>query len=493
MELLLGTRSVDAYEKIDLVGEGTYGRVWKAKCRESNVDVALKKFRMKNEKDGFPITAIREIRILKELDHKNIIKVKEIVTGKPDEENEDIGSFYLVFEFMDHDMAGLLESGVAINEDHIKCYFKQLLEGLHYLHSNNILHRDIKTSNLLINNKGILKLGDFGLARPISESDPGKYTNKVITLWYRPPELLLGAEEYGTAVDMWSAGCILGELLSPEKRVIFPGNTEADQLDKIFKLIGTPTDEIWPDAKLLPWYKSFKPTKQYKSRLREKYKHVGENALELLDNLLSLDPKKRYSASDALESKYFKAETRICDPSQLPSYPSSHEYTVKKRKQKGLDAPKNPKRGKLNHNNDDNTYSQQGRGGNFQINNPNNGYSQNQRKQSISRIQNHDTTQTSNRTARASLENQTTNQQQLSQSQPTTNTNQNVQRTASNRQPNQTQGTNTNAQPSKSRIQSTATNNPNPNTGTSATRTNPTNTNTNTSQIKGVKRSGQWP
>jgi serine/threonine protein kinase len=313
-------------------------------------------------------------------------------------------------------------------------------------------------------------------------------------LWYRPPELLLGAEEYGTAVDMWSAGCILGELLTQEKRVIFPGNTEADQLDKIFKLVGTPNDEIWPDAKSLPWYKTFKPTKQYKSRLRDKYKHVGENALELLDNLLSLDPKKRYDASDALESKYFKADTRMCDPSQLPSYPSSHEYTVKKRKQKGGDAPKNPKRGKLNHNNDDNTYTQQGRGGNnFQTNN-NNGYSQNQRKQSISHA-----TQTSNRAARASLENQTTNQQQqqLSQSQPTqSNTNQNVQRTVSNRQLNQTQGANTNTQPSKSRIQSAATNNPNPNTnttGTSTTRANPTNTNTNTSQIKGVKRSGQWP
>jgi len=438
--------------------------------------VALKKFIMKNEKDGFPVTAIREIRLLKELDHKNIIKLKEIVTGKP-VENEEVGSVYLVFEFMDHDMAGLLDSGIYMQEEHVKCYFKQLLEGLHYLHSNNILHRDIKTSNLLINNKGILKLADFGLARPISETDPGKYTNKVITLWYRPPELLLGTEEYGAEVDMWSAGCILGELLSQDKRAILQGNTEADQLDRIFKLIGTPTEEIWPDAKQLPWYKSYTPTKQYKSRLREKYKNSGEPTIELLENLLCIDPKKRYTTSDALESKYLKTDPRPCDPSQIPSYPRSyHESTGKNRKQ-SMEQPYNKnKRNKTTHNEEsyrsENNYSQN-RGNNH------NSYNQNQRKPS-SRA--HDTTtQRDGRTNRASLENI---------SSQSNNNNPATQRNVSNNptrgqttNTTQNQPVNTFSQTSKSRTQ-------NSNAGSGFPRTS-VNNNSNGINNRGNRQQGQ--
>lgn len=293
---------------------------------------------MENEKDGFPITAIREIKILKELNHKNIIKLKEIVTSKGTEGDPvKKGSIYLVFEFMDHDLAGLLDSPTLkapnaqwFKPEHIKCYMKQLLEGLHYLHSNNVLHRDIKASNLLINNQGVLKLADFGLARPVS-SKGGNYTNNVITLWYRPPELLLGANSYGPAVDMWSVGCIMAELLY--KKPIFPGKTELDQLDLIFRLCGSPTEENWSEAKNLVWYDKFCPTKSYRSRLRDVFSGFDNKALDLISRMLTLDPKKRITCSQALDSDYFWSEPMPCDPSELPKYPSSHEFTARKRKQ----------------------------------------------------------------------------------------------------------------------------------------------------------------
>eukprot|EP01125_Pyxidicula_operculata_P002929 TRINITY_DN1288_c0_g1_i2.p1 TRINITY_DN1288_c0_g1~~TRINITY_DN1288_c0_g1_i2.p1 ORF type:complete len:514 (+),score=85.41 TRINITY_DN1288_c0_g1_i2:912-2453(+) len=291
---------------------------------------------MKNEKEGFPITAIREIKILKELNHENIIQLKEVVTSKKSTDLATRGGIYLVFEFMDHDMAGLMDTVISkspLKEEQIKCYFKQLLEGLHYLHRNNILHRDIKASNLLINNQGYLKLADFGLARPISDTDPsGKYTNKVITLWYRPPELLLGSENYGAAIDMWSAGCILGELLM--KQALFRGSTEIQQLELIFKLIGSPTDETWPEARTLPWYKTFKIKKNYPAKLKEKFKGHSDKGIDLLERLLALDPKKRIGAFDALDHAYFWSEPRACEKSAMPKFPTGqHEFTNKKRKQ----------------------------------------------------------------------------------------------------------------------------------------------------------------
>ena len=173
--------------------------------------VALKKVRLENEKEGFPITAVREIKILRQLNHENIVNLKEIITFKDDQLNpRERTTFYLVFEYLDHDLMGLLESGlVNFNEANIAYIMKQLLEGLNYCHRHNFLHRDIKCSNILMNNQGKIKLADFGLARMISSKDSERpYTNKVITLWYRPPELLLGEEKYGPAIDVWSSGYV---------------------------------------------------------------------------------------------------------------------------------------------------------------------------------------------------------------------------------------------------------------------------------------------
>jgi len=285
----------------------------------------------------FPITAIREIKILKELHHPNVIQLKEIVTSKATKENKGKSGIYMVFEYMDHDWTGLMiNEGRNWKPTHaqIKCYMKQLLEGLHYCHANNVLHRDIKGSNLLINNKGELKLADFGLARPYSEQQ-SNYTNRVITLWYRPPELLLGGVQYGPAIDMWSAGCILAELLVG--RAIFPGKNEIDQLELIFKFCGTPHDQGWSEVDKMPWWHMFKPQKEQKRNLSDilsKWSpNIPREALYLVERMLTLDPKKRITAKDALDADYFWTEPLPAKPSQLPQFPPSHEYIAKKRRQ----------------------------------------------------------------------------------------------------------------------------------------------------------------
>jgi cyclin-dependent kinase 12/13 len=277
------SRQVDLYEKVDQVGEGTFGKVYKAKYKafasRNNVDnvniksefVALKKILMDNEKEGFPITAIREIMILKRLQHKNIINLLEIVTSKPSEKNKFRGNVYLVFEYMEHDLSGITENKIVFTVAIIKCILHQILTGVEYLHRNNIIHRDIKGANILINNKGEVKIADFGLAR-MHNPNPNitkQYTNRVVTLWYRSPELLLGSTNYGPAIDMWSVGCLFSELLSGVPP--FRGNKENDQIEKIFEKCGSPTEDIWPGVTNLKYYNSLAPRTHYQNTLKSFY------------------------------------------------------------------------------------------------------------------------------------------------------------------------------------------------------------------------------
>jgi len=218
------------------------------------------------------------------------------------------GSVYMVFEYMDHDLTGILSQSLfTFTDAHLKSLCKQMLAGLAYLHHKGVIHRDIKGSNILINNRGELKLADFGLARFYQKRRRSDYTNRVITLWYRPPELLFGATIYGPEVDMWSAGCIMLELFT--KKPVFQGNEEIHQLDTIYRVIGTPTPDRWSDVANLPWYELVKPRDEIPNHFRDMFrKWMSQPALDLAERLLCYDPAARATAVQALEAPYFTQE-----------------------------------------------------------------------------------------------------------------------------------------------------------------------------------------
>lgn len=329
-------RSVTDFEEVEQIGEGTYGQVWMARDRQTDEIVALKKVRMDNERDGFPITAVRELKLLKSLQHDNIVNLKEIVVGKnrgKEGSKTSAGKhqIYMVFEYMDHDLTGLMDTpSIKFTEAQVKTYAKQLLQGLWYCHQREILHRDIKGSNLLIDNQGNLKIADFGLARTYDDYNP-KYTNKVITLWYRPPELLLGATEYGPAVDMWSAGCLIAELLL--RKPLLPGKNEIQQAELIFTICGSPTEESWPGWTSLPSAYMVQKMK-YNGKLRQVLRGHTEGAIDLVEKLLTLDPSKRISAHDALYHSWFYSKPYPTPREELPKYESTHEFQAKQRRKK---------------------------------------------------------------------------------------------------------------------------------------------------------------
>ncbi|CAI4044562.1 cyclin-dependent serine/threonine protein kinase CTK1 SKDI_11G0810 [Saccharomyces kudriavzevii IFO 1802] len=328
VSVLTQKRSTSVYQRIMQVGEGTYGKVYKAKNTITEKLVALKKLRLQGEKEGFPITSIREIKLLQSFDHPNVSTIKEIMV-------ESQKTVYMIFEYADNDLSGLLlNKEVKISHSQCKHLFKQLLLGMEYLHDNKILHRDVKGSNILIDNQGNLKITDFGLARKMNSR--ADYTNRVITLWYRPPELLLGTTNYGAEVDMWGCGCLLVELFN--KTAIFQGSNELEQIESIFKIMGTPTIENWPRLYDMPWFFMIMPqqTTKYISAFSEKFKSVLPSAkcLQLATSLLYYDQRKRSTATEALQSDYFKEEPKA-EPLILDGLVSCHEYEVKlARKQK---------------------------------------------------------------------------------------------------------------------------------------------------------------
>ncbi|KAF8114325.1 hypothetical protein N665_0039s0089 [Sinapis alba] len=316
----------DAFEKLEKIGQGTYSSVFRARETETGKIVALKKVRFDNFEPESVRFMAREILILRRLDHPNIIKLQGLVTSKLS------CNIHLVFEYMEHDLTGLLSSpDINFTTPQIKCYMKQLLSGLDHCHARGVMHRDIKGSNLLVNNEGVLKVADFGLANFCNASgNKQPLTSRVVTLWYRPPELLLGATEYGASVDLWSVGCVFAELLL--KKPVLQGRTEVEQLHKIFKLCGSPPEDYWKKSKL-PHATLFKPQQHYDGCLRETLKDLSDVDISLIETLLSVEPHKRGTASTALISQYFTTKPYPCDPSSLPVYSPSKEIDAKHREE----------------------------------------------------------------------------------------------------------------------------------------------------------------
>nr|AGH55868.1 Cyclin dependent kinase 9 [Brachionus manjavacas] len=323
------------YEHIAKIGQGTFGEVHKAKIRGTAQIVALKKVLTENEKEGFPITALREIKILQVLKHENIVRLIEICTTKASAENKFKSEFYLVFEFCEHDLAGLLSnSKVKFSLSEQKKVMQQLLNGLYYIHKNFILHRDMKTANILVTKEGKLKLADFGLARAVAQTNSSaKYTNRVVTLWYRSPELLLGEKCYNKAIDMWGAGCIMAELWTKEP--ILKGGTEQHQLELIQNLCGPITTEVWPEVDKLELFNKIAQRADQKRKVKERLGNYIKdvNGLDLLDKLLTLDPKKRIDSDEALDHDFFWTEPLPSDLKLEAITSSNFEYTAARRNQ----------------------------------------------------------------------------------------------------------------------------------------------------------------
>ncbi|XP_002722978.2 cyclin-dependent kinase 3 isoform X1 [Oryctolagus cuniculus] len=295
---------MDVFQKVEKIGEGTYGVVYKARNKETGQLVALKKIRLDLETEGVPSTAIREISLLKELKHPNIVRLLDVVHNEK--------KLYLVFEFLSQDLKKYMDSTPAsqLPMHLVKSYLFQLLQGVNFCHSHRVIHRDLKPQNLLISERGAIKLADFGLARAFGVP-LRTYTHEVVTLWYRAPEILLGCKFYSTAVDVWSVGCIFAEMVT--RKALFPGDSEIDQLFRIFRTLGTPSEATWPGVTQLPDYKGSFP-KWTRRGLEEIVPDLEPEGKDLLVQLLQYDPSQRISAKAALAHPYFSP----AEPSPAP-------------------------------------------------------------------------------------------------------------------------------------------------------------------------------
>ncbi|KAJ5782767.1 hypothetical protein N7457_004541 [Penicillium paradoxum] len=289
----MATHTLNSFQRLEKLGEGTYATVYKGRNNKTNELVALKEIHLDAE-EGTPSTAIREISLMKELRHENILALYDVIhTGE---------KLVLVSEYMDKDLKRFMDArDGALDLPTIKSFAYQMLRGIAHCHENRVLHRDLKPQNLLVNLEGGLRLADFGLARAFG-IPVNTFSNEVVTLWYRPPDVLLGSHSYNTSIDIWSAGCIIAEMYAG--RPLFPGNTNADQLLRIFRTLGTPSERTWPGITQLPGFKPTFPVypTQDLRRLIPWLDHLGG---DLLDRMLQLRPELRVSAANALHHPWF--------------------------------------------------------------------------------------------------------------------------------------------------------------------------------------------
>lgn len=351
------TRFANNYKEEKKLGQGTFGEVYKGVHLGTQKQVAIKRILINAEKDLFPITAQREITILRRLNHNNVIKLIEMVYDYPPSSSSENGSnynaynqkgqqnikksFYMILPYMVADLSGLLHNPrINLEMSEIKNMMLQMFEGLNYIHCQKYMHRDIKAANILIDHNGILKIADFGLARIYYGSPPNliypggaasgaKYTSVVVTRWYRAPELVLGDKYYTTAVDIWGIGCVFAEFF--EKKPILQGKTDVDQGHVIFKLLGTPTEEEWSLASKLPGAELTKTN--YKETISTRFgKYLTEKGLDFMKSLLKLDPYKRLTAMSAVKHDFFKEEPLPCKKLNLLCE-ESHEADIKRYKE----------------------------------------------------------------------------------------------------------------------------------------------------------------
>ncbi|KAI5561604.1 hypothetical protein BDE02_16G127900 [Populus trichocarpa] len=300
---------MEKYEKLEKVGEGTYGKVYKAKDKLTGQLVALKKTRLQMDEEGVPPTALREVSLLQMLSQSlyvvRLLSVEHIDANNSDDDSKS--NLYLVFEFLDTDLKKFIDSHRKgpnprpLSPSLIQSFLFQLCKGVAHCHSHGVLHRDLKPQNLLLDQeRGILKIADLGLGRAFTV--PLKsYTHEIVTLWYRAPEVLLGSTHYSIAIDMWSVGCIFAEM--SRRQALFPGDSELQQLLHIFRLLGTPTEEQWPGVtSLRDWhvYPKWEP-----QNLARAVPSLGPQGVDLLSKMLKYDPAERISAKAAMDHPYF--------------------------------------------------------------------------------------------------------------------------------------------------------------------------------------------
>lgn len=291
------------------VGEGTYAVVFLGKQTSTERDIAIKEIKTGQFKDGLDMSALREVKYLQELKHVNVIELVDVF--------ESANNLNLVLEFLPSDLEVLIKDRTLLfSPGDVKSWLLMTLRGVHHCHRNFILHRDLKPSNLLLSQSGELKIADFGLARSLGSPNE-EFTSNVVTRWYRAPELLLGAKHYDGGVDIWAVGIIFAELML---RVPYlPGADDIDQIDVTFRALGTPTDSMWELVSTLPGYNNLtvypQPTKQ---ELRKRFIAATESALDLMNGMLSLNPRKRWNSSKCLLSEYFLENPAPTEPSNLP-------------------------------------------------------------------------------------------------------------------------------------------------------------------------------
>ena len=294
----MSKKIADRYQIISKLGEGAYGNVYLAEdLKNKNMKVAVKQLKSSSVEEGVPISSLREISLLKELSHVNIVKLMDVVHLQ--------NNIVLVFEYVETDLKIMLKKNKnkGLEPKLYKSFLYQLLKGIQHIHRMKILHRDIKSENLLISKDNKLKITDFGLARgyglPIKN-----FRNDVVSLWYRAPDILLGNENYERSVDMWSVGCIFAEMVLGN--ILFKGYSEKEQVRKIFEILGTPTEKTYPMYMEYSEWKKETWEVYHPQDLKKFLPTLSDDGLDLLKKLLELDPEKRILSADALQHPFFK-------------------------------------------------------------------------------------------------------------------------------------------------------------------------------------------